>query len=494
MRRTCRRLRLTRSQGPTLTRLNAYQIARPLMPTHHFDVAVIGGGSGLTAAYYARQDDRSVALIEAKPDALGGTCQNRGCIPTKGLIRSADVARLVRKASNFGVDVPLDNVKIDFPRIIESIEQRRQKHSGKTKEWVDSDMTPFYSRVRFTDESTLKTDDGETITAERFFVCSGARPKLPTIDGLDTVPFLTNESALRLEKLPQSIMVLGGGYIGCEFAHFFAALGTEVHVVHPHDTLLNHEDADIARVFTEAFGERAKLHLGCRAKGFECDSGRVTAKIVPGGDESKAYTQQADRLLIATGRTPNTDTLGLDAAGIRINSSGWIEVNKHLQTSNPNVYAYGDCIGQAMFKHTSSYEGMLAYRNAFADSAEKRRAVDYDANPHAVFAEPEIASVGMTEARCEAAGLDFTAESIPYASIAKSEIMGSPEGLAKGLVEKASGCILGCHIAGPHAAILIQEVVTAMHHGLPASAIRDAIHIHPAMPELVQKLFSKLAG
>jgi len=193
---------------------------------------------------------------------------------------------------------------------------------------------------------------------------------------------------------------------------------------------------------------------------------------------------------VAAGRTPNTGGLGLDAAGVQTDEDGWIDVDEHLRTSASGVYAYGDCIGQAMFKHTSSYEGKLAYDN----SQGKMRAVDYRANPHAVFAEPEVASVGLTEAQCREKGLAYRAASHPYGGVAKGQILGDPPGLAKAIVadDGEDGKILGFHLAGPHAAMLIHEVVVAMSLGAGARAITEAIHVHPSMPELVAKVFGKL--
>ncbi|MFW5653855.1 MAG: FAD-dependent oxidoreductase, partial [Planctomycetota bacterium] len=326
------------------------------------------------------------------------------------------------------------------------------------------------------------------------------------------VEFLTNVSALEMTEQPESLIIIGGGYIGCEFGHFFASLGTEVTIIAMEpERLLPAEDEDISDVFTNAFRERVQLHLNSKARAVE----RVTRKsngtqrdgvrlTIETGD-GKERTLEAERLMIAAGRAPNTSGMGLDATGVETTDKGWIRVDEYLRTTNPHIFAYGDCIGQAMFKHTSSYEGELAYRNAMAQYGERTngdndqhrsdsmQAVSYRANPHAVFTSPEIASVGLTEAECRArSDLEFDVARVDYANIAKGEILGSPPGLAKLIIEHDTRKILGFHLAGPHAAMLIHEIVLAMTADLPADAITDTIHIHPTMPELIQKVFGKV--
>lgn len=451
----------------------------------HFDVAVVGGGSGLTAAHYAVEDGKSVALIDSQPDALGGTCVNRGCIPTKGLAQSANVMRTIREADRFGISMDQASVKADFGRIMRIVRERRAEQAASTREWVEKSMTPFFGRARFVDEKLIEMEDGRRLTAEKIFLAVGARPAIPPIEGVEDAEYLTNESALELGERPRSIVIIGGGYIGCEFGHFFSALGTDVTVVHPHPDRLLSEDEDIGDVFTEAFGQRVMLELGARAAEIERGEGRVRVRVEREGREG---TIEADAVMIAAGRAPNTDGLVLGRTGVETNEKGWIEVDDRLRTSHADIYAYGDCIGREMFKHTSSYEGELAYRNSQGDD----RRVSYRANPHAVFAEPEIGSVGLTERDCRERGLGFEVAKTEYANIAKGEILGSPPGLAKAIVEKGSGRILGFHLVGPHAAILVHEVVVAMSLGATAEAIKDAIHVHPSMPELVQKVFKQL--
>ena len=452
--------------------------------TDHYDVICIGGGSGLTAAYHAQQDGRSIALVDALPDQLGGTCVNRGCIPTKDLIQTAEVMNTIRSAEAFGIEVDAGSVRVDFEAVMQRVRRRREAAAAQTREWVESAMTPYYGHARFVEDKVLEMDDGRRLTADRIFIASGARPAIPPIEGLDTVDYLTNVSVvLDLAERPDRLIVLGGGYIGCEFAHFFAGIGTRVTLVDREPCLLG-EDEDIRRHFTEEFGRKVDLRLGVdvvRAFGEDGACGLVL------DEDGEQRTVHADRLLVATGRRPNTDGLGLDRTGVDLDERGNVAVDEHLRTSHPDIYAYGDVIGQAMFKHTSSYEGGLAYANAYGGE----RKIDYRANPHAVFGDPQIGAVGLTERACREQGLQYRVACKDYADVAKGRILGSPPGFAKLLVEEKTDRILGFHMLGPGASDLIHEVVVAMNAGDgTAGAVRDSIHVHPTMPELIQAVFA----
>ena len=443
------------------------------------DVLVIGGGSGLTAAHYALQDDRSAALVEARPEFLGGTCLTRGCIPTKQIIQSTHVMRVVRAAGDFGVELDQSSVQVDFGRIMRSMRERRETSSGKVRSWVEDKMTPVFERVRFVGEKRIETESGRLIEGERVFIACGGKPTVPPIAGIENVDYLTNEGVLDLEEQPERIVIVGGGYIGCEFAHFFEGLGSVVTIVQSRDRLLPDEDEEISELFTEAFKERATLYLGARAEKVRKEYGAVVLTLESGEEV------RGDALVVATGRESNAESLELGATGVEIDEKGWIKVDEHLRTTHRDVFAYGDCIGKAMFKHTSSFEGKLAYDNAFG----AERVMDYTANPHAVFSEPQVAGVGLTEQACREMGLKYRTASKPYDSIAKGEIVGSPPGVCKAIVEEGTGRVLGCHIAGPNAVLMIHEVVAVMARGGTAADIAGVIHVHPSMGELVEGVF-----
>lgn len=452
-----------------------------------FDVVVIGGGSGLTAAYYAQREGRSVAVVEERAEALGGTCTNFGCLPTKGLIESARALSALRRAGALGVHV--DGARVDFPAVMDGVRRARAHRAGSVRRWVEGALSPYYGRARFVGDKLLEMEDGRRLTGERIFVAAGARPAAPPVPGLADVEYWTNESILDIESQPRRLIILGGGYIGCEFAHFFRALGTEVTLVDRADCLLR-EDDDVRAIVTRELSRGLDLRMGATASRAWADGDGVALAIAPvAGRETAEDTVWADGILIATGRRPNTDRLALAATGVELDEAGWIRVDDELRTTHPDIFAYGDVIGRAMFKHTSSYEGELAYRN----SEGAGRTVSYRANPHAIFTDPEVGSVGLTEAACREQGLIYKVGRADYDSFSRGQIIGSPPGFAKLLVEEGTDRILGFHLVGPHAADLVHEVVVAMNAGSgTAGLVRDTIHIHPTLPELVHKVFSQV--
>jgi len=454
--------------------------------THTFDVLVLGGGSGLTAAHHAAQDGRSVALVDAQPDALGGTCVNRGCIPSKGLVQAAEVMKTIREASALGIHVDPAGIRIDFPALMATVRARRARDAESVRAWVEDAFTPFYGCARFVDDRTIEMGDGTRVRGETVFLCSGARPKAPSIPGLENVGYWTNETVFELDEQPERLVILGGGYIGCEFGHFFSALGTRVDVIDRGRCLLRDDD-EVRDLFTRQFGRRVALHLERDAtEAVERDGQRGFVLKGDGGEE----TILGDGILVATGRRPDTEGLGLEHTGVETDEHGWVRVDEHLRTTHPRVHAYGDVIGQAMFKHTSSYEGELAWRNARGEDVP----VSYRANPHAVFSDPQIGAVGLTERECREQGLRYRKARKDYDSTAKGRIMGSPPGFAKLLVEEDTGRILGFHMVGPQAVDLIHEVVVAMNAGEgTADLVRRSIHVHPTLPELVRSVFDELA-
>lgn len=451
----------------------------------HFDVVVLGGGSGLTAAYYAELDGKSIALIDRQPDALGGTCVNRGCIPTKGLIQAAERYRSLQQLETFGISVPFKDVKVDIQRVFQAVRDRREKGASGTKGWVDGSFTPFYGDARFVGPKELEvdTDDGTVrVTGDAVFITTGARPFVPPIPGIDETTYWTNDDIFELQELPGSLLVLGGGYIGAEFAHFFSAFGTKVTIVEMFESLAP-EDDDIKGLYRQEAGRLITLLEHTKAVEAFTEDGKPGLVVEDADGQTQRLT--ADAMLVAVGRTPNTDGLGLDAAGVKTNERGWIQVDDHLKTTADGVYAYGDVIGQGMFKHTSSFEGKVAYQNSQGGD----KVMDYTANPHAVFVDPQIAGVGLTEQQAKQQGLSYKVAKKVYKQVMKGQIIGSPAGLAKLIVEEGTDKILGFHMAGPGAADMIPEVVVAMQNGLKAQAIRDTIHIHPTMPELIHSVF-----
>jgi dihydrolipoamide dehydrogenase len=451
------------------------------------DVLILGGGSGLTAAYHAEADGLDVAVVE--PGPLGGTCVNRGCIPTKTLIESADLAREVQRSAAFDVDA--GDPDVDVSALLARMREMRAANVSHSDDWLENSeqITLYREKARFVDDRTVElSDSGEKLAASHVFVATGARPLIPPIDGIDDVDVLTNRTILDdLEDAPDSLTIVGGGYIGLEFGHFFSAVGTDVTIVEGGDRLAEPEDSEIGHRLTDAVSAYTDVHLTTYATRLTEKSDQV---VVEGEDRADGSTIEvsADEVLVATGRRPNTGELNLAATGVETTDRGWIDVDETFQTTNPFVYAYGDVIGRGMFKHTSSFEGEAAYRNSQGGHVT----VDYDANPHAIFTEPKVAGVGMTEDEAQQAARDVEVAKAGYPTVAKGNIVQAEDGFAKAVVDPTTREILGFHAIGPQAPTLVHEVVVAMTAGDGSiDNITDAIHVHPTLSELVHTLFTR---
>jgi len=451
------------------------------MPRDH-DVVILGGGSGLTAAYHAEADGLDVAVVE--PGPLGGTCVNRGCIPTKTLVRPADLVREVQRAGDVDVHLPTDHVDADLPAALERMRSMREDNVAGSDGWIENSeqITLYRDRARFVDDTAVElADAGTELQADTVFVTTGARPLVPPVDGLDEVEFLTNRTILdEMTTQPGSLAIVGGGYIGLEFAHVFSAFGTEVTIFDGNDQLAMPEDPHVRERLTEKVGEYADLHLGA-----------FVDRVAPEGGKVRVEAEEAvvaDEVLVAAGRRPNTEDLGLEAAGVETTERGWIEADATFQTSNPDVYAYGDVIGRGMFKHTSSFEGEAAYRN----SRGADETVRYEANPHALFTHPKVAGVGVTEDEVPD-DVDARVETAGYRETARGVIEQAEDAFAKAIVDQDTREILGFHAIGPQAPALVHEVVVAMTAGEgTVDNVTDAIHVHPTLSELVHTLFTRV--
>jgi mycothione reductase len=443
-----------------------------------FDLIVIGSGSGLDVANAAAQNGMKVAIIEK--DRMGGTCLNRGCIPSKLLIHSADVMETIRAAGTFGINV--GSVSIDFEKIMKrtyDIIDPDSEDMRKAFESIDNPVL-FHAECRFVGEKQIAVA-GKTITADRILIASGTRPGVPSIDGLEASGFITSDEALRIKEQPKVLTIIGGGYIACEMGHFFGALGTRVNIIQRRDTLLAGEDEEIAQRFTEVFARKYNVYAGHVPTSVtkKNDSFVVSAKSRKGEE----IELKSDQLMIATGRVPNSDTLGLEKTGVRTNRRGFIEVDEYLETSAKGIFALGDAVGRYMFKHSANHEAQYAYNNI---ASEKKVAVDYAAIPHAVFALPQVAGVGYTEQELREKGMHYAKAVYQYINTAMGEVLEDKDGFVKLLVGQDRK-ILGCHIIGSDSSILIHEVLVVMKMGGTVDDIANTVHIHPALSEVVAR-------
>jgi dihydrolipoamide dehydrogenase len=443
-----------------------------------FDLIVIGSGSGLDVANAAAQSGMKVAIIEK--DRMGGTCLNRGCIPSKLLIHSADVMETIRTAGTFGINV--GSVSVDFGKIMKrtyGIIDPDSEGIRKAFESIDNPML-IHSECRFTGPKQIAVA-GRTIIADRILIASGTRPGIPKIDGLEGSGFITSDEALRIERQPETLTIIGGGYIACELGHFFGALGTKINIIQRRDVLLVDEDEEVAKRFTEVFARRHNVYSGYTPTSVSKKAGKfvVTAKSKQG----KQSEIESDQLLIATGRVPNSDTLALEKTGVKTNKAGFIEVDEYLETSVKGIFALGDAIGRYMFKHSANHEAQYAYNNIVG---EKKMAVDYTAMPHAVFSSPQVAGVGQTEQELKEKGAHYTKAMYQYINTAMGEALEDKDGFVKLLVD-SNRKILGCHIVGSDASVLIHEVLVVMKMEGTVDDVANTVHIHPALSEVVAR-------
>lgn len=450
------------------------------MDYKHYKLIVIGSGAGLNvASAMLGRLNWKVAVIE--DTQLGGTCLNRGCIPSKIIIHSADVAEEIKRAKDFGINAKIES--IDFETVIKRANEFVDHDSAQIEKGIKSHpkIDLYKTRAEFIDEKKLKVSDS-VITGDHILIAAGTRPNIPPIQGLDNVDYLTSTEALRLTKQPKSMIIIGGGYIAAELGHFYGALGTDVSIVQRESLMLSREDLDIAKKFTELFAKKYNLILNHDIVSVKQESDGK--KIVTLSEKNgKIHTLSAEQLLVATGVTPNSDTLKVENAGIKTNDKGYIEVDKYLQTSQENIWALGDIVGKAPFRHTANYESHLVVNNLVNSSKIE---TDYDLIPHAIFSSPQIAGIGLTETQAKEKKLHFQTRLFRYNQTAMGKALEENEGFVKWILDAHSDTILGCHIIGPQASVLIHEVAVVMKSaGAKLSAIRSTIHIHPTLSEVI---------
>ena len=449
-----------------------------------YDVIVIGSGAGAIIADKALANNLKVALVDKGP--LGGTCLNVGCIPSKILIVPADRVVEIQDAVKLGIHAEVKS--IDFASIMgrmnETVRTNRENIRMGLKYAQNLD---FYERTgSFESPHVLNVGD-ERIKGKKIYIASGARPFIPPIKGLTDIDFLTNESVLSLSKKPESLVIIGGGYIAVEYAHFFSAMGSRVTLIQRGQRLVKEEEPEISALIEKEMGRRMSIHT--KAEVFEVISNKnlltVRAKSLSSG---RVQVFSAEKILVAAGRVSNADLLQVNNAGIKTDKKGFIQVNDFFETSTGNIWAVGDAIGKKMFRHSANREAEIVWHNSMF---KEKGQLDFNTIPHAVFSYPPIAAVGKTEAQAKALHNILVGQAT-YSQVAKGEAMMEKESFAKIILEKDSGVILGFHIIGPYAPILIQEVINVMASERTVGPLIRGIHIHPALPEIIQATLGNL--
>ena len=445
-----------------------------------YDVAIIGGGpGGYVAAIKAAQLGGKVCLIEK--GELGGTCLNRGCIPTKTLFAVANFATQVRGAAGFGLKI--DGVEVDYPQVVAHKNATvKQLTGGIDKLLKGNEVLTINGMGELTSRNTIEVtrSDGTQveISAERIIIATGSEPANIPVFEIDEQQVLTTTGGLELAELPSSMIIVGGGVSGCEFASIFNGLGCQVTILELLPTILATEDRQVVRQL-RVFMKRKGIEIQTEANVTgvkKCESG-VTATL-ESGDQINA-----GKMLISIGRKLNSEGIGLKTVGIHTSAEGKIIVNDHMETNVPGMYAVGDVASRYLLAHVASAEGIVAAQNCMGGSAR----MDYSTVPWCVFSIPEIARVGMTEDEAMNEGYHIKVGKFPYAASGKALGMRETEGFVKIIADTESGDILGVHILGAHASDLIHEAVVAIRLGASVADLAHTIHAHPTLAEAVME-------
>ena len=456
-----------------------------------YDVIAVGSGSAMNIVDPMLQKDQNLKVAVIDKDEPGGICLTRGCIPSKLLIYPADVLRTIQKAHEFGITVEVKNV--DFAQVMKRMRTIIDHDISRIREGLSNSPNIDYYQVpaRFVDKYVMEVN-GEMINGKMIFLCTGSKVTIPPIKGLSETGFLTSDTILHITKLPSSIAIVGGGYIAAEYGHFLSSMGSQVTIIGRNKIFLPNEEPEVSELATRELGKHLSILTNQEVREAKRTPEGKKLLLTVNRESGRATTITIDEIMIACGRGPNTDILQPEKRGVKTDERGWIIVNEHLETTQPNVWAFGDAIGRYLFKHSANEESLIVYQNAVA----KRRVVmGYHAIPHAVFTNPEIASVGLKEKEA----IDKHGEDniligfYRYENTAKGQAMNASHYFVKVILERPSLKILGAHIIGPHASILIQEIINLMYTSdQTARPMLDAMHIHPALNEVVQRAFNSL--
>lgn len=442
-----------------------------------YDLIVIGTGGGNKAASSAMKLGKKVAVIEK--GKAGGTCLNRGCIPSKMLIYPANLQKKVQESANINLRAAAEEV--DFQNLIQRINQ----HTDGISERIDQAHTKregldyYKGKAKFVSAKVVEVN-GEQLTADQILIATGSRPMIPDIPGLAHTPFMTSNEALRAKQQPKSMIVLGGGYIATELGGAYQALGTDVTFI-VRSELLRTIDSEIKDLFQEEFSRGKTIYGQTEITKVTYQNREFTVEF---NSPDGVKTVTAEELLVCTGITPNADQLGLENTAIKTNSRGYIEVNEFLETAEAGVFAIGDVVGNFLFRHSVNFEAEYFIEANYMQ--EERQPVNYPPMPAAVFTDPEIASVGLTEAEAQTERHEVIVGRAKYTSTAMAKARGINFGLVKLVFDQKTHQLIGAQIIGEESSIMIQELVQACTLGLTAEQIYRQVYIHPAFPEVVR--------
>jgi len=454
--------------------------------SNHFDSIIIGAGqAGPSLAGHLTEAGQSVAFVERK--LFGGTCVNTGCIPTKSMVASAYAAHLARRASDFGVRID-GSIHVDM----KAVKARKDAILAKSRDGIEKwlrgmkNCSVFHEPARFESNHEIAVGS-QRITADQIFLNVGGRAVVPDMPGIREIAYLTNTTLLDLEELPQHLVVIGGSYIGLEFAQMFRRFGSEVTVVEKGPRLILHEDEDISTAVKEIL-ESEGIHVRLRAEciSFEPAADGISVHVSCDHGEPKLH---GSHVLLAVGRIPNTDDLALDKAGVQTDEHGYIVVDDQLRTSVPGIWALGDCNGKGGFTHTSYNDFEIVAANLFDN--DPRRVSDR-IQAHALYIDPPLGRIGMTEAEVRKTGKPALIGTRPMTKVGRAVEKGESMGFMKVMIDAESKKILGAAILGVGGDEAIHCLLDIMYAGHPYTTVQRAVHIHPTLSELIPTMLGDL--
>ena len=462
------------------------------MDTQYYDDIIIGGGkAGKTLAPALVAGGRKTAVVERSLNMIGGSCPNIACIPSKTMVASAEVANTVRNSATYGIKTT--PATVDMPAVIQRkrsvVQSLRPINLNNLHTALGDDL--IIGTARFVAPNTIEvaTDEGTTrlLTAERLFINTGTRPLIPSVPGLKEAGFLTSESIMELEQLPKHLIVLGSGYIGLEFAQMFRRFGCRVAVIGHSEQILSQQDPDIASA-VQTLLERDGIEFLLKARVLRVErSGNATKLQIQVADQEMEV--QGSHLLVAVGRTPNSDSLNLAAAGVATDARGFIPVNDRLETNIPRIWALGDINGEPQYTHVALDDYRIVKANLIdgGNRSTRDRLV-----PSCLFIDPELAHVGLTETKAQQQGYAIRVAKLDASAILRAITEGQTDGLMKAIIDTKTGRILGCSLLCHEAGEVISTVQMVMQAQMPYTVLRDGILAHPTMTEGLNMLFSKL--
>jgi dihydrolipoamide dehydrogenase len=462
------------------------------MEMKEYDLIVIGSGSGMNYVNLIMQQypEMKVAIIDK--DKPGGICLTRGCIPSKMLLYPAELVREIGKADRFGIHAEIRS--IDFKFVMDRMRSSIDEDIEMIHEGLSSDPKLDYYEdiVEFIEPYVLKVGE-EHITSKMIFLSIGSKPMIPPVKGLDEISYLTSDTVLELTTLPENLAIIGGGYIAAEYSHFFSAMGSKVTIIGRSPRIVDNEEPEISELARKKMAQYVDIITGHEVSEIQSsgEQKKIIAKDRNSGDEMEILV---DEVLVATGRSPNTDILHPEIGGVETDERGWIKVNDHLETTSSNVWAFGDANGHYLFKHVGNYESTLVYQNAVLKEDIK---TDYHTVPYAIFSYPEMAGVGIGEAAAiEQYGKDNISIGFHrFEDTGKGMAMDLDSYFVKVILGDSGRTLLGAHIIGPQASVLIHQLITVMNTpGSNIGPIVNGMDIHPSLSEVVKRaLYSRMS-